>query len=155
MIGATSLAYVTVAAEVALDGSSDRKAPNAANAQNRQKPNAHFITNLLEQVKNYMPYFIWHMENDHASEYSHICLRLRGARHGHRYFKNHSAAALAAAPLSTRVRVTPETRATSVGPLSNFDAATASLSLFTLASFSAMTNSTAVFCGICSTYQNG
>ena len=51
----------TVAAEVALDGSSDRKAPNAANAQNRQKPNAHFITNLLEQVKNHMPYFICHI----------------------------------------------------------------------------------------------
>src|SRR5262245_4995670 len=153
MIGATSLAYVRVAAEVAPDGSSDRKTPNAANAQSRQKPNAYFITNLLEQVKTSFP----HMENDHDSDNSHICLIPRGARPGHRYFKNHSAAALAAvlnaAPLSTRVA--PGTRATSVGPLSSFDAATATLSLFTLASFSAMTNRTAVFCGICSTNQNG
>jgi hypothetical protein len=49
------LAYVTVAAEVALDVSSDRKTPNAANAQNRKKPNAYFITNLPKRVKNRPP----------------------------------------------------------------------------------------------------
>src|SRR5215510_12752273 len=63
MIGATSLEYITVAAEVAPDDSSDRKTPNAANAQRRQKPNAYFITKLLGQVKTRFP----HMESGHAS----------------------------------------------------------------------------------------
>src|SRR5262245_16929178 len=150
MMGATSLAYVTPAIFTAprLKRNAKKNA-GASTAAIVIHLNGPFITNLLEKVKNASP------------ESATISYQLipTGTQSGHRYFKNHSAAALAAvmkaAPLLICACVAPGTRATSVGPLSSFDAAIASFSTFALGSFSAMTNSTAVFCGICSTYQKG